>query len=56
MIIKVRGDEDDDDDEPEDDPPQAWRLIKCVGDSLQAPKEGWQTVAYLCVRYTRFCT
>ena len=30
---------------------QAWRLVKCVGDALQAPKEGWQVnVAYLCVR------
>ena len=30
---------------------QAWRLVKCAGDALQAPKEGWQeNVAYLCVR------
>merc|ERR1719471_397271 len=30
---------------------QGWRLVRCAGDALQAPKEGWQEhVAYLCVR------
>ena len=30
--------------------PQAWRLVKCSGQVLGPPQEGWQKLAHLCVR------